>query len=201
MSRRVNKERTRNRLLQAVLKIIHRNGLGALTTGKAAQLAGVAQPTFYVHFKSMDEALEQVGSLVSEQLRAAFRSTPEANPDRAAEAVADAVKEGARALVRDRKVAEVFLRTRRDATIPMGRQMMSLTDDLRASMLALVQQVRGELSPLDAQLHTELLVSTVFGLSEAYLDRRVIDLDRAARIASRAILVGIAQTAPVADAA
>ena len=90
MSRRVNKERTRNRLLQAVLKIIHRNGLGALTTGKAAQLAGVAQPTFYVHFKSMDEALEQVGSLVSEQLRAAFRSTPEANPDRAAEAVAGA---------------------------------------------------------------------------------------------------------------
>ncbi|MBW2585868.1 MAG: TetR/AcrR family transcriptional regulator [Deltaproteobacteria bacterium] len=61
MSRQSNKERTRYRLLQAVLKTIQRHGHGTLTTGRVAQLAGVAQPTFYVHFRSMDQALEQRG--------------------------------------------------------------------------------------------------------------------------------------------
>ena len=38
MSRQMNKERTRRRLLQAILKTIHRHGHSALTTGRVAQL-------------------------------------------------------------------------------------------------------------------------------------------------------------------
>ena len=66
MSRQINKERTRHRLLQAILKTIQRYGHGTLTTGRVAELAGVAQPTFYVHFRSMDQALEQVADWVAE---------------------------------------------------------------------------------------------------------------------------------------
>ena len=46
MSRQINKERTRHRLLQAILRTIQRYGHGTLTTGRVAELAGVAQPTF-----------------------------------------------------------------------------------------------------------------------------------------------------------
>ena len=76
MSRQINKERTRHRLLQAVLKTIQRYGHGTLTTGRVAQLAGVAQPTFYVHFRSMDQALEQVAEWVAQEL------APGLNPER-----------------------------------------------------------------------------------------------------------------------
>ena len=108
MSRQINKERTRLRLLEAILKTIQRFGHGTLTTGRIAQLAGVAQPTFYVHFRSMDQALEQVADWVALELGPAFE--PELSPerDRAAEVLEQAVFRCTRSLVEDTKVAEVF---------------------------------------------------------------------------------------------
>jgi len=68
-------------------------------------------------------------------------------------------------------------------------------------MRQIVVQVRPEITPSDAALHAELLVSIIFGLTEAYLDGRVDDLDRAVATASRAVVTSILTTAPVADAA
>jgi hypothetical protein len=50
-------------------------------------------------------------------------------------------------------------------------------------------------------LHADLLVSIIFGLAEACLDDRVDDLDRAASVASRAIVTSILSNTQVADAA
>ncbi|MGB5813521.1 MAG: TetR/AcrR family transcriptional regulator [Polyangiales bacterium] len=201
MSRQINKERTRLRLLQAILKTIHRFGHGTLTTGRVAQLAGVAQPTFYVHFRSMDQALEQVAEWVALELGPAF--SPDASPerDRAAEVLEEAVVRCTRSLIDDRKVAEVFLRNRRDATTPLGRRWNLLTEGLRERMEQMVFRVRPDIAPSDAALHADLLVSIVFGLAEAELDGRVSDLDRAAAIASRAIVTSISSNTRVADAA
>ena len=201
MSRQMNKERTRRRLLQAALKTIHRYGHGALTTGRVAQLAGVAQPTFYVHFRSMDQALEQVASWVAEELSPGL--IPEFNTDveHAGEALEQALYKCVRTLVRDRRVAEVFLRNRRDQTSALGVRWTSLTDSLRERMVQMAAQVRPDITPSDAALHAELLVSTVFGLSEAHLDGRVQDLRRATAVASRAMIASITATSSVADAA
>ena len=201
MSRQMNKERTRRRLLQAILKTIHRHGYGALTTGRVAQLAGVAQPTFYVHFRSMDHALEQVADWVSEELRSSFDAKTPIEADRVADVLREALLKCTRALARDRKVAEVFLRSRRDQTSALGRQWSALTGRLRDRMQQIVVQVHPEISPADAALHAELLVSMVFGLAEADLDGRVEDMDRAAAIASQAMVSSILRTSSVADAA
>jgi AcrR family transcriptional regulator len=201
MSRQINKERTRRRLLQAILKTIHRYGHGTLTTGRVAQLAGVAQPTFYVHFRSMDQALEQVAEWVAQELSPGLSPETAAELDRAADVLQGAVRKCTRSLVRDRKVAEVFLRNRRDETSALGRRWTVLTGNLRERMRQIVVQVRPEITPSDAALHAELLVSIIFGLTEAYLDGRVDDLDRATSTASRAIVTSILTTAPVADAA
>lgn len=72
-SREEAKRQTRQRLLQAGLALLAEEGPEALTTGKVAKRAGMAQPTFYVHFKDMDALLQalardQVGGL-REQLR------------------------------------------------------------------------------------------------------------------------------------
>jgi AcrR family transcriptional regulator len=169
----MNKERTRRRLLQAILKTIHRHGYGALTTGRVAQLAGVAQPTFYVHFRSMDQALEQVADWVAEELGPSFDRRGAVEADRAADVLQEAVAQCTRALVRDRKVAEVFLRS----------------------------QIRPDIAPGDAALHADLLVGAVFALAEADLDGRVEDIGRATSIASRGLISSILTNAPVADAA
>lgn len=201
MSRQTNKERTRRRLLQAILKTIHRYGAGSLTTGRVAQLAGVAQPTFYVHFRSMDQALEQVAEWVAQELGAGLDSTASPELERAAEVLEEAVLRCTRSLVNDRKLAEVFLRNRRDQTSALGKRWTVLTDSLRERMRQMVVQVRPDITPADAALHAELLVSIVFGLAEASLDARLESLERASAIASRAIVTSILTSPSVADAA
>lgn len=201
MSRQMNKERTRRRLLQAILKTIHRYGHGTLTTGRVAQLAGLAQPTFYVHFRSMDQALEQMAEWVATELGPAFE--PEVSPgsEQAAEVLEEAVSKCIRLLVEDRKVAQVFLSNRRDQTTALGRRWTVLTGGLRERMRQMVMQVRPDATPADAALHADMLVSIIFGLAEAHLDERVDDLDRAASVASRAIITSILSNTGVADAA
>ena len=201
MSRQINKERTRHRLLQAVLKTIQRYGHGTLTTGRVAELAGVAQPTFYVHFRSMDQALEQVAEWVAQELGAGLHPDTSAELDRAADVLEEVVRKCIRSLVRDRKMAEVFLSNRRDQTTALGRRWSVLTGSLRERMRQIVVRVSPDVAPSDAALHAELLVSVVFGLAEAHLDGRVDDLDRATATAARAIFTSILSSSPVADAA
>jgi len=201
MSRQINKERTRQRLLQAVLKTIQRYGHGTLTTGRVAELAGVAQPTFYVHFRSMDQALEQVADWVAQELSPALNPQKSAELDRAADVLEEAVRKCTRSLVRDRKVAEVFLSNRRDQTSALGRRWSVLTGSLRERMRQIIVQVSPEIPASEASLHAELLVSVVYGLAEAYIDGRVDDLDRATATASRAIVTSALTSSSVADAA
>lgn len=201
MSRQSNKERTRRRLLQAILKTIHRYGYGSLTTGRVAQLAGVAQPTFYVHFRSMDQALEEVAEWVAEELSPSFDAAASEELERAADVLEEAVLKCTHSVVRDRKVAEVFLRNRRDQSSALGRRWTVLTASLRKRMHQIVLQVRPDIAASGATLHAELLVSVVFGLAEAYLDGRIENLERATAIASRAIVTSIVTTSSVADAA
>lgn len=201
MSRQINKERTRHRLLQAILRTIQRYGHGSLTTGRVAELAGMAQPTFYVHFRSMDQALEQVAEWVAAELNPGLIPEVSAELDRAADVLQEAVRRCTRSLVRDRRVAEVFLSNRRDQTSALGRRWTLLTGSLRERMREIVVQVRPDISSSDAALHAELLVSIVYGLAEAHLDGRVDDLDRAAATASRAIVASVLSPSSVADAA
>jgi AcrR family transcriptional regulator len=201
MSRRVNKERTRRRLLDGVIKVVYRHGRGALTTGRVAQVAGVAQPTFYVHFNSMDEALEQASDWIAGELGPALTPSPAVEGEDAAEALCAALGACTRALTRDRKLAEVFLRNRRDPTSPMGLRWMALTEGLRDGIEVLVLQVCPEQNAADARIHAELLVSAVWGLVEAFADRRITDLDRAVRLAAASVSAGIEGSASVADAA
>ncbi len=201
MSRRVNKERTRRRLLQGVIKIIYRQGSAALTTGRVAQLAGVAQPTFYVHFKGMDEALQQVSDWVAGELGHAFDPSLADAQENVEEVIEKALSTCARSLVRDRKIAEVFLRYRRDVTSPMGLRWMSLTENLRDRMEQLVLQVEPKQPAGDARVHAELLVSAAIGLAEAFVDGRIEDLDAATSSAARSIVSSVQASRAVADAA
>ena len=73
LSRREAKDLTRRRLLSAALRIIDAEGQAGLSTGRVAREAGIAQATFYVHFRNMDELLRTLGEEAGHQLDAALR--------------------------------------------------------------------------------------------------------------------------------
>lgn len=77
LSREEAKKQTRNRLLDAALELLIEYGYENLTTGRVAKRAGMAQPTFYVHFQDMDELLAELATTVTRRLRRALRDTRE----------------------------------------------------------------------------------------------------------------------------
>ena len=60
LSRQEAKEMTRRRLLAKSLELLDREGEGALTPSAVARAAGVAQSTFYVHFRDKDDLLQEL---------------------------------------------------------------------------------------------------------------------------------------------
>lgn len=76
--------RTRGQLRRAGIEVVANHGLGGATVGEIVQVAGVAQGTFYNHFQSleelMDEIAEQLGTGVeiARDALAAVESDPAA---------------------------------------------------------------------------------------------------------------------------
>ncbi|MCA9534738.1 MAG: TetR/AcrR family transcriptional regulator [Myxococcales bacterium] len=188
-TRKANKERTRHKLVQATLKILHKQGPTALTTGRIAQAAGVAQPTFYVHFKDMDEALEEAAVSVGESIRTRLREFRDGLEDGASPQVAtrQAFTTGVEALIADRRSAELFLRHRRDVANPLGRRWRELMDGAREDLIADLH-ARGVGKQVDDLV---VLADTIIGLVlttvESILDGRVTNRAAAMEMMMRSV--------------
>ncbi|MBK6574897.1 MAG: TetR/AcrR family transcriptional regulator [Sandaracinaceae bacterium] len=199
-TRKANKERTRHKLVQATLKILHKQGPTALTTGRIAQAAGVAQPTFYVHFKDMDEALEEAAITVGDALRARLREFRDGLQDGASPQAATrhAFATGVEALTADRRSAELFLRHRRDVANPLGRRWRELMDGAREDLIADLH-ARGVGKHVDDLV---VLADTIIGLVlttvESILDGRVTNRASAMDMMMRSVEASM--TPPVQNA-
>ncbi|MCG5212786.1 TetR/AcrR family transcriptional regulator [Streptosporangium sp. KLBMP 9127] len=60
LSRNEAKELTRRRLLRAALRILDEEGEAGLTTVKVSRAAGIAQSSFYVHFRDKQDLLKSL---------------------------------------------------------------------------------------------------------------------------------------------
>lgn len=187
--------------MRGVLLTIQRHGIGGLTTGRVAGLAGIAQPTFYVHFRNMDEALEETASKVAGRFDVALAPSQASSAQHPSAALHDAVSQCTRALVADATVADVFMRCRRDRGTPLGRAWTLLMQRLHLRMTELVFRVRPGISPPLATLHAEMLVGIVLALAEGTIEGRIQDLEQATQIASRAVVASVLVEPSAADAA
>jgi len=200
-TRKANKERTRHKLVQATLKILHKQGPTALTTGRIAQAAGVAQPTFYVHFKDMDEALEEAAVSVGDALRTRLREFRDGLEDGASPQVAtrQAFMAGVEARIADRRSAELFLRHRRDVANPLGRRWRELMDGAREDLIADLH-ARGVGKQVDDLV---VLADTIIGLVlttvESILDGRVTNRTAAMEMMLRSVEASMMPSAPAAS--
>src|SRR4026207_350592 len=77
LSRDESKAITRQRLLDAAARLRGEVGYGGLSPGAVARAAGVAQPTFYVHFRDMDDLLRTLGGEQLGALRTRLRAARE----------------------------------------------------------------------------------------------------------------------------
>lgn len=66
-------EATRERLIQATVEILSREGLGAVSTARVARDVGIVQSGFYAHFASLEDcvvaAAEHIGQRIQDTIR------------------------------------------------------------------------------------------------------------------------------------
>lgn len=124
-SREARKQATRGRLLRSAMDIILRDGVGALTTGKIARGARIAQSGFYVHFDNIDACLaalgdELAGTLVDLEAGLRRRRLPGLQPEQMLQDAVERMHIVLTGTLQRRREAELLLRCRLDPT-PLGQ--------------------------------------------------------------------------------
>jgi AcrR family transcriptional regulator len=72
LTRKEAKEVTRRRLLSAALQILNDEGETDVSASTVSRAAGIAQPSFYEHFRNKDELLEALGDELFQVMRRAL---------------------------------------------------------------------------------------------------------------------------------
>ena len=181
--RQVAKEQTRQRLLDAALEILDTDGEAGLTTTRVTELAGVKQPTFYVHFAGMDDLLVELVRQLWARRRALTVATGEAVRHQGAtrEALRELFRTTVAALAAHPAVLRLVRRSRLDLAGPLGEYVRAETAVTLGNLTALL--AAGGLphdTPAERrrlQLQAEGLVALIEALAQSYMDNRHDDQD------------------------
>ncbi len=134
------KQRTRQKLIDATIDIVRADGVGALTTGRIANGAGIQQPGFYAHFKNVDDCLRMAAEQVADHVIQAEARMRRAHvlsshaQDRQQEIEAR-MRFAVRLWLDNRRFAEIFTRCRHDAT-PIGEVCRQTGARAKAELVA-----------------------------------------------------------------
>ncbi len=191
-TRREAKERTRERLLDALLELLHESGPLALTTGRIAERAGVAQPTFYVHFTDLDGAIEIAAEHVGARLLAILHGQREVLAGQGA-----APPPGGRiratytttleAFAADRRTSELFLRHRRDTASHFGPRFRAVLSSGQGELCDALAVAKVPSPEVVAGLILGMFIAAVEGTLDGRYADRVACVDRLV-VATRALL-------------
>lgn len=175
-----------------MLEILHESGPLALTTGRIAERAGLAQPTFYVHFPDLDRAMEMAADEAGARLirilttqRTAIEGTSAPVPGGRLRLAFKTALEG---FISDRQITELFLRHRRDTASPFAARFRTVLATGREQLREMM--VRGGVA--NAEVVTALVLGMVTATVEGLLDGRITDMDAAVdrlAVATRAVLL------------
>jgi AcrR family transcriptional regulator len=182
LTRKEAKERTRQRLLDAVLELVRKEGLGGLTTGKVTEAAGIAQSSFYVHFTDMDDALEALARHLGDEIRAIVRAERQkidlsvGNPE---QALRGAYAASINAMLAEPAFTEILIGHRRDRMSPLGRCLRGVVDQARAELVSdLCAMGLADVQP-SLEVVAELIVGMTLAIVEGIFDGRLPDRDAA----------------------
>ena len=190
LTREEGKLITRRRLVEAASKLLAQKGLAGVSGSAIARLAGVAQPTFYVHFKDMTDLLATIATERLGALRTALRAARERL--REGEGV-DAIRETFRlpleTMVEQGELFRLYMQEYHQPASPMGEQARKLFDELRADLtedlirLGIPSSTKSERQQLEMMSESMIVQTQALGL--AILDGRYTSIDDAVEVLTR----------------
>ncbi len=136
LTRGESKTITRTRLLEAGARILAESGYGGLSVSAVARAAGVAQPTFYVHFRDKDELLRTLGTEQIGALRVKLREARlRVLEGQGVEAVRETFRISVDTWTQHPGLLHAFLREQYEPNSPFGSMALQLRADVVADMV------------------------------------------------------------------
>ncbi|MDH2428989.1 TetR/AcrR family transcriptional regulator [Sphaerisporangium sp. TRM90804] len=183
LTRSEAKDRTRRRLIRAALAILDDEGEAGLTTVKIARVAGIAQSSFYVHFKDKQDLLRAVSEHYGEQLRASMREARrrarEAPSDR--ERHRDTFRIPLEAIIRHPELLRIRMRALHDPSSPLkefaARTAIAYRDHLAADLAALGYTADDEPSRRRLEMVAEGLNTLTNTFAVGHIEGRLTDVE------------------------
>jgi TetR/AcrR family transcriptional regulator, fatty acid biosynthesis regulator len=195
LSREEAKLITRRRLLDAAAQLLGESGYGGLAASAVSRAAGVAQPTFYVHFRDKDDLVRALADERIGGLRSRLREARERL--RLGEGV-DAVRETFRiplqTFLENPAIFRVYARELHEPESPVGEKARTLREELLRDLaedlarLGLPSSTPAEREALE--MTAEAMIGQVEALGLALVDGRYKSLDAVVEVLTR-FAVGI----------
>lgn len=181
-SREETKAASRQRLIEACLDLIETEGPAGLTTGRIAQRAGLAQPTFYVHFAGIDDLLD---TILTEILETWGADTVEARHLSREQPGQDQFRETFRvpmqALAAHPRALRVVLANRHDPTSPIGRWSAEVWAQHRRDLITDLRNGGFPAATSSDRRQVEMVADGIMALTAemvlGHVDGRYPDLD------------------------
>lgn len=129
---------TRHRLMQAALTLMAQEGREGLTTSSVTRAAGVAQPTFYVHFDCMETLLRDLATQAVSEVRAALVAAraPLLQGGDLLAASRESYRLSLQAIRQHAALLTVFLGERHKPASALGHHAREMLDALQADLVA-----------------------------------------------------------------
>ena len=190
LSRDESKAITRRRLLDGAARLLGEVGYGGLSTSAVARAAGVAQPTFYVHFRDMDDLLRTLGTEQIGALRTRLRAARQGLlAGRGVDAVRETFRVSLEAWIANPGLFKVYAQELHHPTSPMGKMARELRTEIHRdlvedlSRLGLPAAKAAERERLD--MMAEAMIAQTEALARGYLDGTYRNVDTLVDVLTR----------------
>jgi len=189
LTRDESKAITKRRLLEAALRIMSESSGRQLTASRVAREAGIAQPTFYVHFRDLDDLLQAVGEIQIDELRREFQKARGqiemqalARGDRT-DALREAFRVPLRTIMSRPTQFRVYVQERLHSDSPLGRYCRQIHSELRRDLLDDLRNLDRFTGRVRADDQLKMLADGLMALTETLgfgcLEGRYADVDAA----------------------
>jgi TetR/AcrR family transcriptional regulator, fatty acid biosynthesis regulator len=181
---------TRARMLEAAGRLLTEKGYGGLSASAVSRAAGVAQPTFYVHFRDKDDLLRAFGEAQMGALRARLRDARErVLAGQGVDAVRETFRIPLQTWLESPALLRLSMQEQHQAGSPVGAMVRQFREEVRQDLAD--DLVRFGLSANTAaekeqvSLVAEAIVAQTEALALFYLEGRCKDLDAVIDVLTR----------------
>jgi AcrR family transcriptional regulator len=159
---------TRRRLLEAAARVLRESGHGGLSASAVAREAGVAQPTFYVHFVDKDDLMQTLAREKVEGLRGPLR---EARARIKRGSGIDAVRETfllpVKALLEDPDLFRLYVQEGHHPNSPFGEEARKLRSELQADLAADLIELGAPARTSGERARLDMIADAILAQAEA----------------------------------